>query len=103
MRLALTARKLTRARPKRVKLRGRRNRTPCSTFFLQIIRPLKPAKVRAYSRKDIYMTDAELVGQAYEGIVKTLVTTFHTARFVAQTAKDPVAALSEAEHIFTTG
>jgi hypothetical protein len=48
------------------------------------------------------MTDAELITQAYETIVKSLFGVFHTSR-IAPGAKDPATALREADQIFQKG
>ena len=47
--------------------------------------------------------DAELIAQAYESTVKSLFGVFFSNRVSAKAAKDPNAALLEAEHAFQKG
>ena len=47
--------------------------------------------------------DADLITEAYEGIVKSLFAVFHSNRISAGAAKDPAAAILEAEHAYQRG
>jgi hypothetical protein len=48
-------------------------------------------------------SERDLIDQAYESLVKSLFSVFHTSRISAGAAKDPKAAELEAEHSFERG